>query len=455
MFPNRPPSVEVLLSHPDLQDTIARIGRPVVADLVRAELDMLREKAPGGSAWPEAESIIAGVIERSKTYLRQFPVRVINGTGVLIHTNLGRTPWDKSLLEDIGPRLTSYVSLEYDLEQGTRGKRGKGVESALAAFASAEAALVVNNNAAAVYLTLSALAWNKEAIISRGELVQIGGGFRIPEILAKSGAILREVGTTNRTDISDYEKACGPQTALIMKVHRSNFVQTGFVSETDPRELADLGHRRSIPVVWDLGSGAVGPGVTCRYSGEPALQAAITTGVDLVTSSGDKLLAGPQAGIVLGRKPLIDRLRADPFYRAVRPGKSTLLALEATVAIHRSGRAEELIPLYRMLAAPMPSLEQRARSLAEAATDAGWNAEVIPTKDTFGGGAAPGRTIDGWGIHLSGPASADQIAQRAREFDPPIIGTVSEDGFILSVRTILPHDQPDVARFLQTVLVVD
>jgi L-seryl-tRNA(Ser) seleniumtransferase len=455
MPPNRPPSVEVLLSHPDLHDVIGRIGRPVVADLVRAELDVLREQVSSGGAWPEPDAIVGSVVERSKSYLRRFPTRVINGTGVLIHTNLGRTPWDQSLLDAIGPRLTSYVSLEFDLEQGTRGKRGTAVESVLAALAGAESALVVNNNAAAVYLTLSALAWNQEAIISRGELVQIGGGFRIPEILAKSGAILREVGTTNRTDISDYETACGPQTALIMKVHRSNFVQIGFVSETDPKELAALGHAEDIPVVWDLGSGAVGPGATCRYSGEPTLQAAIATGVDLVTSSGDKLMGGPQAGIVLGRKSLIDRLRADPFYRAVRPGKATLLALEATVAIHRAGQAEQKIPLYQMLSASPESLQERARKLASIANDSGWTAEVIATEDTFGGGAAPGRTMEGWGVRLSGKAPAEQIAQCAHAFDPPIIGTISDDAFILSVRTILPDDEGDLARFLQSIDAAD
>lgn len=449
MSPNRPPSVEILLSHPDLEDTIRRFGRPVVAELVRDELEMLRGKIAGGGEWPEADGIIAGVIARSKCYRRQFPVRVINGTGVLIHTNLGRTPWDMRLLDGISPRLTSYVSLEFDLEQGTRGRRGSGVQSALAALAGAEAALVVNNNAAAVYLTLSALAWNKEAIISRGELVQIGGGFRIPEILAKSGAILREVGTTNRTDIADYEKACGPQTALIMKVHRSNFVQTGFVSEADAKELAALGKRLDIPVIWDLGSGAVGPGVTCRYTGEPTLQAAVATGVDLVTSSGDKLLGGPQAGIILGRKPMIDRLRSDPFYRAVRPGKATLIALEEIVAAHRAGRAEELIPLYRMLATPLDKLQERAWALAHTATHSGWTAEAVPTHDTFGGGAAPGRTIGGWGIKLSGPSSAEHIARLAREFDPPIIGTVSDNAFILSVRAISSAEEDDVRRFLK------
>jgi len=449
MSPNRPPSVEVLLSHPDLEDLIRRVGRPVVADLVRDELDSLRADIGGSGEWPDADGIVSGVIVRSKQYKRRYPMRVINGTGVLIHTNLGRTPWDNRMLDEIAPRLTSYVSLEFDLDKGSRGRRGTGVESALAALAGAEAALVVNNNAAAVYLTLTALAWNKEAIISRGELVQIGGGFRIPEILVKSGAILREVGTTNRTDIRDYDNACGPQTALIMKVHRSNFVQTGFVSEADPRELADLGRRDNVPVMWDLGSGAVGPGAICRYSGEPTLQAAIATGVDLVTSSGDKLMGGPQAGIILGRKSLIDRLRADPYYRAVRPGKATLIALEATVAAHRAGRAEELIPLYRMLAAPIERLQERAWNLAHAASKSGWNAEAVQVQDTFGGGAAPGRTIDGWGVRLTGPSSPDHIARIAREFNPPIIGTVSDNAFVLSVRTIAPEEEEDVRSFLK------
>jgi L-seryl-tRNA(Ser) seleniumtransferase len=444
---HRPPSVESLLSERSIGDLIGRIGRPVVTDLVRDELAHLRQTIPRGQPWPLADEIIAGIKRRAEGYNRQFPARVINATGVLIHTNLGRAPWSEELLCKIAPKLTSYISLEYDLDKGTRGKRGIGVQTALAALAQAEAALVVNNNAAAVYLTLSALAWNKEVIISRGELVQIGGGFRIPEILAKSGAVLREVGTTNKTELRDYEKACGPQTALIMKVHRSNFVQTGFVSEAQPKELAALGRKHGVPVIWDLGSGAVGPGSVCEYSSEPTLQAAVATGVDLVTSSGDKLLGGPQAGIILGKTELINKLRSDPYYRAVRPDKATLLALEATVAAHRAGRARELIPLYRMFAAPADELEQRARSLVASAQEHGWDAKAIQTADTPGGGSAPGQTIPGWGVRISGPLTPDEIARRARAFDPPIIGTVSDQAFILSVRTILPGQDDEIVRF--------
>ncbi len=445
---SRPPSVEVLLNHPDLAAVLDSAGRAAVLDCIRAELDGLRKRIGSAQSWPDATNIIKGVLARVESHRRKFPQRVINGTGVLLHTNLGRAPWGHDLLERVSANLTSYVSLEYDLEKGERGKRGRAVETELAALAGAESALVVNNNAAAVYLVLSALAWNREVIISRGELVQIGGGFRIPEILARSGAVLREIGTTNQTTASDYEKACGPQTALILKVHRSNFIQSGFVDEVDPKALAALAASENIPVVWDLGSGAIGPGIVCEFSAEPTLHAAVATGVDLVTASGDKLFGGPQAGIIIGKSALVERLRTDPFYRALRPDKSALLALEYVVAAHRSGKAADAIPLYQMLAMPLDLLKSRAEHLADAAQKAGWNVEVVPTKDTFGGGSAPERTIDGWGIRFNPPPSADELATRARQFTPPIIGTVSDGRFHLSVRTMFPRDFADLVRFL-------
>jgi L-seryl-tRNA(Ser) seleniumtransferase len=446
---DRPPAVEVILEHDRLASLISRLGRPAVTEQVRAVISERRRTLAVGAPWPGIEAIIEDVEARAAAHERCLPQRVINASGVLLHTNLGRAPWDRRVLESLLPRLISYISLEYDLDTGTRGKRGAALEAALATLAGAEAALVVNNNAAAVYLVLSALAWDREVVISRGELVQIGGGFRIPEILARSGAVLREVGTTNQTNLADYEKACGPQTALILKVHRSNFVQTGFVSEVEPRDLAAIGKKRGLPVVWDLGSGAVGPGSVCEYSGEPTLKAAIATGVDLVTSSGDKLLGGPQAGLIFGRADLINRLRADPFYRALRPGKSTLLLLEATVAAHRAGRAATVIPLYHLLAVSADELQRRAERLRAVAGESGWDAAVIATRDTFGGGAAPGKTIPGWGLRLSSPPDAEVIARAARAFEPPIIGTIVDDGFVLSLRTMFLGDDEDVVRFLK------
>ncbi|MEW5702524.1 MAG: L-seryl-tRNA(Sec) selenium transferase [Candidatus Zixiibacteriota bacterium] len=448
--PTRPPSVEVLLEHASLAALIARDGRPAITEDIRAVVGRYRDSINVGDPWPGVDEIIADVIARAATRRRRFPQRVINATGVLLHTNLGRAPWDRQLVEHVLPQLTSYVSLEFDLECGTRGRRGAAVEAELASLAEAEAGLIVNNNAAAVYLVLTTLAWGREVVISRGELVQIGGGFRIPEILARSGAVLREVGTTNQTVLADYEKACGPQTALILKVHRSNFVQTGFVSEVEPRDLASFGRHRGIPVVWDLGSGAVGPGAICAYSGEPTLRAAVGCGADLVTASGDKLLGGPQAGIILGRTELINRLRKDPFYRALRPGKNTLLAMEETVAAHRAGRAETAIPLYRLLAVPVDELHRRASSLTTAAKAAGWQAETTATADTFGGGAAPGKTIPGWGLSLSPPPDAGAMADAARAFTPPIIGTIVDGRFVLSLRTMFAADDDDVARFLKS-----
>ena len=446
--PSHPPSIETLVADAGLAPAIAAHGRPVVTEVVRGVIEELRSRIKPGGNWPASVEIITQVSAQLAQRALQFPQRVINATGVLIHTNLGRVPWGPEQLCEISPRLTSYVSLEYDLAEGTRGKRGTAVEGELAALTGAEGALVVNNNAAAVYLVLSALAWNREVVISRGELVQIGGGFRIPEILAKSGAVLKEIGTTNQTSLADYEKACGPQTALILKVHRSNFVQTGFVSEVDAKALAALGKKKGVPVVWDVGSGAVGPGSICEFSGEPTLRACIGSGVDLVTSSGDKLFGGPQAGFVLGRRDLLDKLRSDPFYRALRPDKGTLLTLEYTTGAHRSGRAAELIPLYRLLAVPASRLKERAEAIAENARKRGLKASVVETADPFGGGAAPGKAIAGWGVRIDAPPSAEELSARARAFSPPIIATVSDNGVVFSLRTMFDADDLALSEFL-------
>ncbi len=444
-----PPSIETVVAHEGLASTVALHGRPIVTDDARGVIADLREQIKPGDEWPSTDEIIERVKSRIESHIRQFPQRVINATGVLLHTNLGRAPWSKELVNTISDRLTSYISLEYDLSDGSRGKRGIAVEQELAQLTGAESAMIVNNNAAAIYLVLTALAWNREVIISRGELVQIGGGFRIPEILAKSGAILREVGTTNQTNTADYDKACGPQAAMILKVHRSNFVQTGFVSEVEPRALAEVGKKHGVPVVWDVGSGGVGPGSICVYSGEPTLHAAVGTGVDLVTSSGDKLFGGPQAGIVLGRADLIQKLKSDPFYRALRPDKSTLLAMEFTVKAHRAGRASELIPLYQLLAVSAESLKTRAEIIANKAYASGLKVSVVVTQDTFGGGAAPGKTIPGWGVRIE-TLKPDDFVKRARDFTPPIIATVTNDGVVFSLRTMFDHDDTALAQFLST-----
>jgi L-seryl-tRNA(Ser) seleniumtransferase len=446
---NRPPAVETLLEMDGLRELIDRLGRPVVADIVRAEIASLRSHLGSEVPWPQESEILTGIQKRAGQRDRRFPQRVINATGVLLHTNLGRAPWGQYLLDQISERLTSYISLEFDVEAGKRGRRAMTVEEELAKLAGAEAALVVNNNAAAVYLVLTSLAWDREVVISRGELVQIGGGFRIPDILARSGAVLREIGTTNQTHLRDYQEACGVQTALILKVHRSNFEQTGFVAEVEPKQLAQLGHDTGVRVVWDLGSGAVGPGSVCAHSAEPTLKAAVATGVDLVTCSGDKLLGGPQSGIVLGRRDVVARLKSDPFYRALRPDKGTLLALEATVAAHRAGRADTLIPFYRMLAIPAEELRARAERLATAAGDAGWDASVVATEDTFGGGAAPGKTVAGWALRILPDAAPDQIMRTARAFTPPILGKISDNALLFSLRTMFPSDDADLERFLR------
>jgi len=443
----RPPSVEVLVSNERLADLVSQHGRPIITDHVRAVLSGVRRQQNSPTDWPNVDELIDAVRTRAET---PFGLqRVINATGVLLHTNLGRAPWSRFMVDQIAERLAGYVTLEYDLESGTRGVRGATVEAGLAALAGAEGALIVNNNAAAVYLALTTLAWNREVVISRGELVQIGGGFRIPEVLARSGAVLHEVGTTNKTSLRDYEAACGPQTGLILKVHRSNFVQKGFVEEVSASDLAALGKRKSLPVVWDIGSGAVDGVDVPALSGEPTLRDAVASGVHLATGSGDKLLGGPQGGLILGESDLIKRLRADPLYRAFRPGKATLLALEYIVAAHRSGRPGQLIPLYQLAAVTAHELQRRAERLAAVANEFGWMSKAVMTNDTFGGGAAPEAVLPGWGLRLTGRASADALEARARAHTPPIVGTITDGALVFSLRTVLAGEDAEIEHFLQ------
>lgn len=369
---------------------------------------------------------------------------VLNATGVVLHTNLGRAPLAPAALRAIG-EAAGAVSVEYDLVRGTRGERHGHPAALLAELTGAEGGIVVNNGAAAVLLTLAALAARKEVIVARGELVEIGGGFRIPEVLARSGAKLVEVGTTNRTYVRDYAASITPRTAALLRVHASNFKVSGFVAHASSDELAALARERGIAFAHDLGSGTLLD--TARYGlgREETVQEAVAAGADVVTFSGDKLLGGPQAGIIVGRAASIARLRAHPLMRAIRPDKLTLAALVATLRAYRDGTAERELPIWRMISASERVLARRARSIASALEGAGIPAAVVVTRSTVGGGSLPEEGQPSRGV-VVGRDSPNELLRRLRAADPPVIGRIADGQALLDVRTVLPEDDEQLIR---------
>jgi L-seryl-tRNA(Ser) seleniumtransferase len=357
---------------------------------------------------------------------------VLNATGVVVHTNLGRAPLAPTALDRVAEIGRSYSNLEYDLGSGSRGSRQDHCAGHLLALTGAEASLVVNNNAAAVMLALAALAEGREVVVSRGELVEIGDGFRIPEVLARSGARLVEVGTTNRTRVADYERALSEQTAVLLRVHQSNFRIVGFTEQASLEELAALARRHGLPLVDDLGSGVLG-----TFHDEPSVRASLVAGADLVCFSGDKLLGGPQAGIVVGRADLVGRLRSHPLQRALRADKLTLAALEGTLALYREpGRALREVPVLRMLNEPAAEVRKRAERLAALA-----GGSVAETTCRVGGGALPLAELPSFACALP-----EALAAPLRAGDPPVVGIVRDGHLLLDCRTLSDAEIDDVVR---------
>jgi L-seryl-tRNA(Ser) seleniumtransferase len=362
---------------------------------------------------------------------------VINATGVIVHTNLGRAPLAGDALERVAAVAAGYSNLEYDVGEGARGSRQDHVAPILRRLTGAEAALVVNNNAGALLLALAALAEGSEVLVSRGELIEIGDGFRIPDVLARSGARLREVGTTNRTRAADYERAVGPETALLLRVHQSNFRVVGFTEQPRLEELVRIGRAHAIPVVDDLGSG-----VLVELEGEPSARDALSAGADLVCFSGDKLLGGPQAGIVVGRADLLDKLRRHPLQRALRADKLTLAALEATLALYLDPkRAAREIPVLRMLGEPLEAVRTRADRLAELV-----GGEVEQTVGRVGGGALPLAELPSFAC-----AVEEELAAPLRDGEPPVIGILRDGRLLLDCRTLSDEEVDEVAARIATV----
>ena len=369
---------------------------------------------------------------------------VINATGVVLHTNLGRAPLSEAAQAAI-LEASGTVSVEYDLERGTRGERHGHAARLLAEVTGAQDAAVVNNGAAAVLLALAALAARREVIVARGELVEIGGGFRIPDVLRRSGAKLVEVGTTNRTYARDYAGAINEKTGAILRVHASNFKISGFVARAEGRELAALAREHNVAFIHDLGSGTFLDTSRFGLGKELTIGEAVREGADVVTFSGDKLLGGPQAGIAVGRAEHIAKLRAHPLMRALRPDKLTIAALLATLETYRDGDAEEELPVWRMIAAEPRSLAARARGIAAKLTASGISADVMEVRSTVGGGSLPEETQPSFAVAIDG-ASATRIAQVLRSADPPVVARIVEERVALDLRSVLPEDDEVLAR---------
>jgi len=444
------PSVDRLLKHPKSEPLLTRFNRDYVTEKCREVLDELRQSIRLGKPLDDGElddERILGRIEKQIDRNQQPGLmRVINATGTVLHTNLGRALLPQAAIEAVRQAGMHPVNLEYDLDQGKRGKREESIERLLLDLTGAEAATVVNNNAAAVLLGLNTAATGKEVVVSRGELIEIGGSFRIPEIMAKSGAVLKEVGSTNRTHPEDYEKAIGKKTALLLKVHTSNYKIVGFVAEVGLAELVAIGRRHKIPVMEDLGSGALIDLSRYGLPKEPLVAERVRLGADIITFSGDKVLGGPQAGLVVGKKSWIAQMNKNPLKRALRCGKLTLAALEATLALYQqSADVAEEVPTLKAFTRPLQGIEEigrRALPGLEKALGEGFQLSLEDSTAQIGSGALPTEEIPSKVIairHRSlGP---ERIAEKFRRARPPILGRIKDDRFLLDLRTIFnPND---------------
>ena len=446
------PSIDRLLQMDDVASLVEQYGRELTLEVLRATLDDVRQAVLDSEAAPEAKSLIAEAAHRLSDELRPSLYAVINATGVIIHTNLGRAPLSERARQAMAQISVGYSNLEYDLQAGARGSRYIHATDLLRRLTGAEDALVVNNNASAVLLILTALAKEREVLISRGQLIEIGGGFRIPDVMRQSGAALIEVGTTNRTYVRDYADALHPvNTALILRVHHSNFQLTGFVHEPALADLVNLGDEYATPVMDDLGSGTLLDTGSYDLTHEPTIQESITAGVSLVTASGDKLLGGPQAGLILGKADLIAKLRRHPLARAVRVDKTTLAGLQATLLAYMESRATEEIPVWRMIAAPVEALTRRARKWQRGLKETGVHMAAVAAKSTVGGGSLPGQTLPTRALAIEVP-SPDSLAARLRAADPPIVARIEDGRLLLDPRTVLPEQDTSLVEVMRWAL---
>ena len=451
------PSIDELLRTETALRLAPAAGQPHLTVLAREAVGSVRTDLLAGSQALEGrspEQLLAEAADRMEdawlTEQRSTTRRVINATGVVIHTNLGRAPLSENARRAIADEAAGYCTLEYDIDAGTRGHRGKHAEDLVAELTGAEAALVVNNCAAAAFLVLKTFADGGEVVISRGELVEIGGDFRIPDVLVQSGAALREVGTTNRTKLADYENAIGENTRLVLRVHPSNYRIVGFTASPETAELAETAHKHGVLIYEDIGSGALVDLGKFGLHDEPVVSRSIRAGVDIVTFSGDKLLGGPQSGIIAGRREYIDRLRNHPLYRALRVDKLAYAALEATLDAYRRGSAEGEIPVLKMLAADTESLKLRALGFAEKARQiSGLMVETLSGLSVVGGGAAPNVQADTTLVSVSHQSmSAELLEDRFRGSTPPVIARIENDRVLIDLRTVSEAEEPELLSVL-------
>ena len=439
------PSVDRLLQAGAVAALAERWGHDLTVAAVRETLDAARQAIRDGEAAPSPEALAAAAGARLAACLRPTLHPVVNAAGVIVHTNLGRAPLSAEARAAMDAVAAGYCNLEYDLEAGERGSRYVHAEELLRRLTGAEAALVVNNNAAAVLLALMALAQGREVIISRGQLVEIGGGFRIPDVMRNSGARLVEVGTTNRTYIRDYEAAIGAETSALMRVHHSNFRLLGFCYEPPLADLATLAGQHGLYLFDDLGSGTLLDTAPYGLTHEPTIQESIAAGASLVTCSGDKLLGGPQAGIILGRAGLVAQLKRFPLTRALRVDKITLAGLQATLRHYLLGEAAVKVPVWRMIGLDEASLGRRARAWARKLKGWGIEAQVVPGYSTVGGGSLPGETLPTRLVALDGEAP-DAVAARLRAGEPAVIARIQDGRLVLDPRTVLPEQDAVLLR---------
>jgi L-seryl-tRNA(Ser) seleniumtransferase len=459
------PSVDEILSRPEIAELLVTYPRVLVVEAIRTELGKLRTEILNKENLSDlVEDALFSVERLYPLFQKEIELhsqlrlrRVINATGVVIHTNLGRSPLHPSAIQHLTDVARNYSNLEYSLEQGERGSRYTHVEGILCRLSGAESALVVNNNAGAVLLALNTLGEGREVIVSRGELVEIGGAFRIPDVMKRSGALLREVGTTNRTYINDYQKAIGPQTALLLKVHTSNFRVMGFTSDASLDELVQLGRQHHLPVMNDLGSGCLVDLVQYGLEKEPTVQETVKTDVDVVTFSGDKLLGGPQAGVILGKKTFLDSIKTNPLTRALRIDKLTLAALESTLLLYLDEKkAMEEIPTLRMLKADLGVLKKRGKLLLRRLPEKIKQRVDFTLKEEtsqVGGGALPLQELPTIVLALKPiDFSVNRLEENLRKVDPPIISRISKEELILDMRTVSDEEIPLLAAGLEKAL---
>jgi L-seryl-tRNA(Ser) seleniumtransferase len=441
------PSIDRLLKIETVLGWVARFGRPLTLQALRLTLEDARNAFAKGQPLPDEEALLGQAGFYLEAWTAPTLQAVINATGVILHTNLGRAPLSEQAMQAAQSVASGYSNLEFDLHKGKRGSRLEHAEALLRRLTEAEAALVVNNNAAAVMLALSALARRRAVVIARSQLVEIGGGFRVPDVMKQSGARLLEVGTTNRVHVSDYRNALEQKPAMFLHAHRSNFRIVGFTDEPLLEEMASIAHTAGIPMVDDLGSGALLDTERYGLGHEPTVQESLAAGADLVCFSGDKLLGGPQAGIVVGRADLVAKLKKHPLARAFRADKLCLAALMATLLHYIKDEAEQKIPIWRMIAAPLDGLRERAEAWCQALG----TGEVITGESTIGGGSLPGETLPTF-LFAVPARSPDRLAERLRQGQPAVIARVQAERLVLDPRSVLPEQDDRLIEALRAAI---